>query len=271
LTPIIVGDLHAQVDNLLKILSENAFMEGLKRGEAALIFLGDAVHPELPGQYDYMDSSVLIMDLILRLKLRFPRQVFFVIGNHDSFSADVMKAGVAQSLLWEQRLVAMRGAAYRNEMATFYQLSPLLVVSPDFIACHAAPTRSKVNLEMLVEIRRYPALVHEVTWNRGKAPGYPAGYTQGDVKRFRNSLGVKEDKPFIVGHFPRSATETVWLDVGEIRQHHVIYSARPEQVGIFTRIDGEMVAQVYPSEPLQAWLNTRACTSVELEAPAGAS
>ena len=37
LTPIVVGDLHAQVNNLLKILSENAFLETLEKGEAALI------------------------------------------------------------------------------------------------------------------------------------------------------------------------------------------------------------------------------------------
>lgn len=84
LTPILVGDLHAQLDNLLKILSENAFMEGLEKGTAALIFLGDAVHPEEQGELDFMGSSLLMMDLIFKLKLRFPEQVFYIIGNHDS-------------------------------------------------------------------------------------------------------------------------------------------------------------------------------------------
>ena len=45
LVPIVVGDLHAQLENLLKILSENAFLEALQSGEAALILLGDMVHP----------------------------------------------------------------------------------------------------------------------------------------------------------------------------------------------------------------------------------
>jgi len=39
LTPIVVGDLHAQLDNLLKILSENSFLDCLERGDAALILL----------------------------------------------------------------------------------------------------------------------------------------------------------------------------------------------------------------------------------------
>ena len=65
-------DLHGLVDNLLKILSENSFLEALDRGEAALILLGDAVHPEAAGQLEDMDSSILIMDLILKLKLTFP-------------------------------------------------------------------------------------------------------------------------------------------------------------------------------------------------------
>ena len=51
LTPVIVGDLHAQVDNLLKILSENSFLAAMGRGEAALILLGDAVHPGQTGNW----------------------------------------------------------------------------------------------------------------------------------------------------------------------------------------------------------------------------
>ena len=47
---IIIGDLHTQLDNLLTILSQNNFLAALEKGEACLIFLGDAVHPEIEGQ-----------------------------------------------------------------------------------------------------------------------------------------------------------------------------------------------------------------------------
>ena len=68
LAPIIVGDLHAQVDNLLKIITENRFLTGLETDTACLVILGDAVHSEVDGEMEDMDSSILMMDLILRLK-----------------------------------------------------------------------------------------------------------------------------------------------------------------------------------------------------------
>jgi len=258
LTPVIVGDLHAQVDNLLRILSDNGYLDGLERGEAALVILGDAVHPEAPEELANMDSSVLIMDLIFRLKLRFPKQIFFIIGNHDSFSPDVMKGGVAQSLLWAKRVTALRGPEYRDALELFYRQCALVVLSEGFVACHAAPPRGKPSIETLVNVRQFPQIVHELTWNRIKSRRYPAGYTRGDVRRFRSALALEEDVAFIVGHYPRSADATVWLDVDEIEGHHIIYSAMPDQLAVFTRLEGVMVPQIYPAEPLREWLNQRA-------------
>lgn len=76
LTPILVADMHAQIDNLLTVLSQNAFLDALDQGTAALVILGDAVHCEVDGQLREMASSMLIMDFIFRLKLCFPEQVF---------------------------------------------------------------------------------------------------------------------------------------------------------------------------------------------------
>jgi hypothetical protein len=258
LTPIIIGDLHAQLDNLLKILSENSFLDELERGEAALILLGDAVHPESEAELSNMDSSVLMMDLIFKLKLRYPDQVFFVVGNHDSFSPDVMKAGVPQSLVWERKVTKLRGEVYREELNLFYRQSPLVVISEDFLACHAGPTRSAVSLQSLVEARQNPSLVHELTWNRVKTKGYPLGYTKGDVRRFKKGLNLDDDTPFIVAHFPQSQHETLWLNVAEIPHHHVLYSAQSNQMAVITRVQGEMLPQIYPAEPMLGPINALA-------------
>jgi len=90
-----------------------------------------------------MHSSLLMMDLIFKLKMRFPEQVVYIVGNHDSFSHDVMKHGVPQGLLWEKHVTASRGEEYKEELELFYRQSPLVVVSPDFIACHAGPAPAK--------------------------------------------------------------------------------------------------------------------------------
>ena len=255
LIPIVVGDLHAEVDNLLKILSENAFLEGLQQGTAALVILGDAVHSERPECAELMDTSLLMMDLIFKLKLRFPNQVFYTIGNHDSFSHDLMKLNVPQGLLWEKHVVKTRGEAYRAALELFYRQSPLAVVTPDFIACHAGPMRSKCSPEMLINARQFPDFVHELTWNRARSARFPAGYSSGDVRRFRKSLQTDADITFIVGHYPRSPDGTLWLDVDNTQHHHVVMSCRLDKIGLFTRIDGTMVPQTYPTEALLEWLN----------------
>ena len=122
-------------------------------------------------------------------------------------------------------------------MAEFYGLLPYVVVSSDFVACHAAAPKSKVSLEMLVQIHRYPALISELINNRLYRQNRPQGYNRRDVKRFRRALQVAADTPFIVGHTPIDREGTLWLDVDGIANHHVLFSAHPEQVGVFTRVD----------------------------------
>jgi hypothetical protein len=257
-TPIVVGDLHAQLDNLLTILSENAVLDSLEKGSAALIILGDAVHPETPGKLDDMESSLLMMDLIFRLKLRFPDNVFYIVGNHDSFLHEIMKQGVPQGLLWEKHVLSSRGEEYKAELELFYQRSPLLVLAKDFIACHAGPPRKKVSRQVMVDAHQFPDIVHDMTWSRVRTTGSPAGYSRSDVRQFRKGLEVDRDTPFIVGHHPCSIDETLWLNVGQINQHHVVISSRYDRVGIFIGIDGKMVPQIHPVEALTTWLNEQA-------------
>ena len=253
-TPILVGDLHGQVDNLLTILCSNGFLEALEAGRAALIILGDAVHSEQDDQLESMDSSVLMMDLIQRLKLRFPERFFFIIGNHDSFLSEVMKGGIPQSLIWGDALTRLRGREYKQAMERFYQLSPLVALSLDFVACHAAPPRVRITRDQLVNLRQHPELAHQMTFSRVQTRARPGGYSRGDVRRFRRCLAHDESFPFVVGHYPLSPEGTVWLDVERIPQHHIVYSARREQVGVFTRVGGVLVPQVYRVEPLLDWI-----------------
>ncbi|MET0052810.1 MAG: metallophosphoesterase [Candidatus Thiodiazotropha sp.] len=255
LTPIIVGDLHGRVDNLLSLLSQNQFLEGLESGEACLVILGDAVHSETEGRYEEMESSILIMDLILQLKARFPQQVFYLRGNHDGFSDDIAKGGVLQGMLWKKALNKSRGKEYRKAMERFYERLPLLAWSGQMICCHAAPPTSRTAPISLVSMRNQPGLVHEVTRNRLQTPSRPGGYTKGDVRRLRKLFELDPETPLIVGHTPLSMDDTLWRDVGQIENHYVVYAGHPDWVGVMTRVDGHMVPLIYPVEPLQEYLN----------------
>ncbi|MCP3869610.1 MAG: metallophosphoesterase [Gammaproteobacteria bacterium] len=253
--PIILGDLHAQVENLLTLLSQNEFIEQMGDGRAAMIFLGDAVHSEVDGHLEEMDNSLLMMDLIFRLKLWFPQQVFYVRGNHDDFSEELGKSGVPQGLLWAKALRESRGQAYLDAMKRFYQLLPYVALSKGYVACHAAPPKTKVSMDMLINIHQYPGLIQELTCNRLYRPNRPAGYTKGDVKRFRNVLKLGEDAELFVGHTPLTRHDTLWVNVGGIAHHDVVFSANLPWIGVFTRVDGKMIPLRYRAESLLPVIN----------------
>lgn len=258
--PVFVGDLHARLDNLLVVLTQNGFLEALVDGSGLLILLGDAVQPDEPGQLEQMDSSMLMMDLIFRLKLRFPAQVFYLRGNHDSFSEEINKHGVLQGVLWERALREQRGAEYQVAMQRFYDHLPYVAVSSTYIACHAGPPTSKFTREMLIDIHAHPKLAHQLTHVRLRRPHSPSGYGPSDLARLRKRLGVKLDTPIIVGHTPRSDQETCWMDVGGVEQHHVLFGAHPGWVAVITRAGKRLLPLLYPVEPLLGVYNRFART-----------
>ncbi|MBK5939436.1 metallophosphoesterase [Halochromatium roseum] len=254
-TPIFVGDLHACIDNLLVILTQNGFLEAIEDGSGLLILIGDAVHPDTPGQEDQMDSSMLLMDLIFRLKLRFPERVFYLRGNHDDFANDISKGGVPQGLLWEQALHEQRGSRYRDRMQALYERLPYVAVSPRFVCCHAGAPTMKASRSDLIHVRDKPKLQRQLTNLRLRKPNSPSGYGASDIKRLCKALGVSPNTPFIVGHTPLSADGTLWLDAGGIPNHHVLFGANPDQIGVLAMPTGKLLPLTYPTEPLRVVYN----------------
>lgn len=252
-TPILLGDLHGRPENLLSVLVRNGFLAAIAREDAALVVLGDVVHREDDAALEDMSSSLLIMDLLFTLKRRFPRGVHMILGNHDSFSTEVVKGGVVQGPLWERELVSLRGAAYRDAMRDVYDRLPLIMRSANCCACHAGPPRIAVDSDTLIAARRHPKLMHEITWNRPSVRGRMDGYTARDVVRFRAALGLGKQAPMVTAHHPRSHDATVWIDADNIQGHYVVFSARGDNVGVVVRLAEEVVALTYPVEPLSAF------------------
>jgi len=252
-TPVVVGDLHARIDNLLTILSANRFLDGMESGRACMILLGDAVHPE-DGELERMDTSILMMDVILLLMRAFPGGFAYLRGNHDSFSREVTKSGVLQGRAWEAALRETRGAAYVDALQRFYDGLPRIAASGDFVACHGGPPQESVSRERLIEIHEHPRLRHQLAWNRMQKPSNPGGYTKRDVRALKQALGVATDDSLIVAHTPEHDGNTVWLDYGGIRGHHIVHSADARRVAALTRIGGRIVPLVYPVAPCAEWL-----------------
>ncbi len=254
-TVVILGDIHARADNVLRVITEGGLLRALERGEACLVFLGDLVHSQEPRELEDMDSSVFILDLFCLLKRRFPENVFYIRGNHESFSPDVGKGGVPQGVLFREYLKKRRGKAYVTEIEKFFDGLAFVIQGKDFAACHGAPVRSRVDRGTLVNIRRYPGIQYELVWNRLRQGGRPSGYGKGSVKRFRQTLGLSKHAPVFVGHTPLSSQETVWLDIGGIVGHHLVYSAHTHRLAAIIMSDGRMTPLEFVPEPALAFLS----------------
>jgi hypothetical protein len=252
---VIIGDLHANIDNLLKTLTENCLIAHLAAGSATLVILGDAVHSELPGEMDKMDSSVLMMDLLFKLKCEFPENFFYLLGNHDSFDTEISKGGFSQGVLMRKRLRELRGDEYVGEMQKFYDLLPLIMTSRTCAACHAAPPRKRLSHDYIVALREQPKTVKEILTNRLKRSHYLAGYDKKDVKRFRSSLDLPKKAALVVGHTPLDPFNSFWKNAGNIKGHHIIYSGHLDGPSLFMQVRGKMIPLTYPAEPLLKIIN----------------
>lgn len=255
LTPIIVGDLHAHVDNFLKILSENCLLNYLKADSSILIILGDAIHSEIEEEMEEMDSSVLMMDLIMKLKCTFPRNVFYLRGNHDSFDPDISKNGISQGVLMRNHLLKLRGATYVEEMSRFYELLAYVAKSNSFVCCHGGPPFKKVTRDKLINIEKHPKIRHSILTSRVRRANSLTGYTKSDIKRFRKGLGLAKKAPFIVGHTPLDPFGSIWQNVGDMKEHYIIFSGHINGPSLFINVDGKMIPLRYPAESLQKMIN----------------
>lgn len=252
---VVMGDVHARVDNILRVITEGDVLEALEHDGTCLVFLGDLLHSEASGELEDMTSSVLALDLFTLLKRRFPRNVFYVHGNHESFSSDVGKGGVLQGLLFRKYLKKQRGKAYVAEVETLFDNLAYVVQGQGFAACHGAPVRSAVDRQTLVNIRRYPGLQHELVWNRLRQSNRPAGYGKGSVKRFRRTLNLPKHAPVVVAHTPQSKDETIWMNVGNIQGHHIIYSAHTDRLAVFVANGAETWPLELVPDAALAWLD----------------
>lgn len=255
-TPIIIGDLHAQVNNLLKILSENCLLDCLRMKTATLILLGDAIHSENANELDKFESSMVMMDLIFQLKLRFPANVFYIRGNHDSFEPEINKGNVLQGALFKETLISERGEEYAQEMLTFYNSLPYIVFTESFLACHAGPPRTATSRKQLINISQNPKLARQLVNNRLQRPNNLGGYTKGDVKKFRKGLGLPQKTRFMVGHTPLDPFGSFWLHAGAIKNHHIIYSAHNDGPSIIIQTRDGFMPISYPAEPLTDIINS---------------
>jgi hypothetical protein len=254
--PIIIGDLHANLEHLRRILAHDSNLADLEAGRAALVLVGDAVHDDRTGHMLEMGGSVEILDAIFRLMVEHPGLVYYLRGNHDTFDERLRKSGIAQGREFRLALERSKGPEYAAAVGRFFEALPVFVIGQGFVVTHAGPPRGGLSRDEIVGIRRYPEKYHQLLWNRvNEFHGNPSlkEYGEKEVRLVLELLDLPADTHFIVGHNPlwNDGNRTgVWLDVIGIKNHHIIQSGYGSRAPYFTFRDGKLVVELtLPLEP----------------------
>ncbi len=255
--PIIIGDLHANRENLALILDHDTNRADLDSGVAACIILGDAFHDDRTGYMKNMASSVEILDDILALFMRYPGNVYYIRGNHDTFDERLRKSGIYQGIEFRSELLRSRGEEYTNAIARLFEVFPYFIIGKGFVITHAGPPRGGIVRDELVNIKDYPEKMHQLVWTRvnefhGGNPSLKE-YGEKDLRLALDLLEVPKDTHFIVGHNPIWSDGNrigVWLNVIGIKNHHILYSGYGSAAPYITFVDGEMIVKTAkPDKP----------------------
>jgi hypothetical protein len=245
--PIIIGDLHANLKNLIAIINHDGNRADFESGKASLVLIGDAVHDDRTGYMREMGSSVAILDYIIRLIAEHPKNVYYIRGNHDTFDPRLRKSGIAQGVEFRDALVATHGEDFAAAIGRFFESLPVFIIGEGFVITHAGPPRGGLVREELINIKNYPEKYHQLIWNRvNEYHGNPSPkeYGEKDLRLVLELLDLPSDTHFIVGHNPLwtdGNTTGVWMNVIGIKNHHILYSGSGSRAPYFTLEAGKLV------------------------------
>lgn len=132
----IIGDIHGQFYDLLKILELSGNLSNTQ-----YLFLGDYV--------DRGSFSIEVILLLYSLKLNFPKQIFFLRGNHECRQLSTF-FNFRKECLYKFDL-----EVYEIIMNSFDCMPLACIVNNNFLALHGGLSPELVHLENISQINRF--------------------------------------------------------------------------------------------------------------------
>lgn len=247
---LIIGDLHGAHENLAAILAHRDNRRRILNGEIQLIILGDCLHNDQTGEMLEMQSSLIILEMIIELMLEMKDQLIYIRGNHDTFDERLGKSGIKQGLEFKNYLLMHRGEEYLEAVETLFLKLPMLVLTPDSIITHAGPIRNGANRREIIDIEDNADYYHQLMWNRlHEFRGNPnlKEYDERDIVKMRSKLEMPENCYFIVGHNPMwqyGDQSGIWIDIIGIKGHIILYANRATRAP-YIMVEERLITPLY--------------------------
>lgn len=244
--PIIIGDLHSNTENLSLILNHESNKKDIESGKAACILLGDSLHDDRTGHMKDMKTSIDALDAVLHLIIKYPGQIYYIRGNHDTFDERLRKSGISQGIEMKTALLKEKGREFTDKIEQFFESLPVFIIGNTYVITHAGPPHGGVSRDELINITKHPETLHQLLWNRvNEFHGNPSlkEYGEKDIRLALNILNLPPDTHFIVGHNPIWSDGNkigFWQNILGIKNHHILYSGYGSAAPYITFINGEM-------------------------------
>lgn len=157
---VIVGDIHGDIESLLRILNESNFMEKAeKQKDVLLIFLGD--------YGDRGPYSAEVYYIILKLKQQFPENVILMRGNHEG-PEDILAYPHDLPIQFQQRFSNHGNTVYSIVRRLFHQFYNAVLVKNRYILIHGGfPTKAQSLDDFAYAQEKHPKeiFLEEMLWN----------------------------------------------------------------------------------------------------------
>lgn len=208
---LVAGDLHGHLRNFERIIK----MADLPNRPDTHVILQEIIHGGPEDDFGGCLSYRLLLEA-LRWKIRFPDQVHFILGNHDTAvvsNSSVLKAGKEMNRSMKdamRRHYGDRCSDVLNALSEYLMSQPLAVRTDNRIwLSHSLPSDTALErFDLSIFNRPYtlddierPNAVYQLTWGRRQSPE--------TLTALAKMLDVDT---FILGHQPQ---EQGWTQVGD--------------------------------------------------------
>lgn len=243
----LVGDIHARWERIPLLVEHAGLDSKLASGEAVLVFLGDLFHREERHLAGEMDSSLATFQAFAQLKIKFPRTVYSLLGNHEFTQGANTKQGFFQGAMFRQ---ALEGRGLYQLYREWLKQTPMVLIHPRLVAAHAGPAISADTLEQLAALEvadipplELPPALRELAFFRHREwSGQPErAYDDHHVSDFLQLCSVPDGR-LVTGHTPLDRETTWHWEIG--RRLTVIFAAGRELGYMRVTRQGEELVRV---------------------------